>query len=76
MILSDTLTFQTLFPVEPEGPWRRQRESLLAAIWREPNPQEAASLHSAGLSETAMKFVKQQSSFVHKVEKTVLTNTK
>ena len=76
MILSDTLTFQTLFPVEPEGPWRRQREWLLAAIRREPDPQEAASLHSAGLSETAVKFVKQQSCFVHNVKKTVLTNTK
>ena len=47
-----------------------QREALLAEIRREPNPEEVASLHSAGLSETALKFVKQQSSFVHKVQKT------
>ena len=47
--------------------WRKQRQALLAAIRREPNPEEVASLHSAGLTETAVEFVKQQSAFVHKV---------
>ena len=53
--------------MKSDGPWRVQREGLLAEIRRQPNPEEAASLHSAGFSESAVKFVKQQSPFVRKV---------
>ena len=56
-----------LFCSETGETWRKQHQALLAAIRREPNPGEVASLHSAGLTETAVEFVKQQSAFVHKV---------
>ena len=41
---------------------------MLKFIRESDNPQEAAAMNSAGLTEAAVEFVKIQSSFVHKVK--------
>ena len=53
--------------------WKKQREAVLDEIRQSPNPTEVASLHTAGLSETAVEFVNQQSSFVHSVCFSIIT---
>ena len=50
------------------GPaWKKQHVAMLEKITLSSDKRQAATDNSAGLTETAVEFVKQQTPFVHKV---------